>query len=72
MVSLDFRDADLQDVLRLITKKSGLNVIMNPADVRGKVTLRLENVRLGVALDEILRVNDLARMPAPKTISCAL
>lgn len=63
LVSLDFRDADLQDVLRLITKKSGLNVIMNPADVRGKVTLRLENVRLGVALDEILRVNGLARLP---------
>jgi len=60
MEVIDFRDEDLQDVLRLIATKSRLNIIMRPEGVQGKVTLHLENVRLGVALENILRSNDLA------------
>lgn len=60
MQVLDFRDAELQDVIRLIAAKSGLNIIMSPEGVDGKVTLHLENVRLGVALNNILRINNLA------------
>lgn len=59
-VTLNFRDAALQDVLRLIAVKSNLNIIMNPQQVQGNVTFRLENVKLGVALRNILRVNGLA------------
>ncbi len=62
-VTLNFREADLQDILRLIAVKSKLNIIMNPSQVSGKVTLRLENVKLGVALNNILRVNGLAYIP---------
>lgn len=57
---LDFRDAELQDILRLIAAKSKLNIIMNPQGVSGKITLHLEDVRLGVALDNILKINGLA------------
>ena len=57
---LDFRDAELQDILRLIAAKSRLNIIMNPQGVKGKVTLHLENVKLGTALDNILKINGLA------------
>lgn len=59
MEVLDFRDAELQDVIRLIAAKSGLNILMNPAIVQGKVTIHLENVQLGVALDNILRIQKL-------------
>jgi type II secretory pathway component GspD/PulD (secretin) len=59
MEVLDFRDAELQDVVRLIAAKSGLNILMNPAIVQGKVTIHLENVQLGVALDNILRIQKL-------------
>ena len=57
---MDFRDEDLQDVLRLIAAKSRLNIIMKPGGVQGKVTLHLENVKLGVALENILKTNGLA------------
>jgi type IV pilus assembly protein PilQ len=60
MMLLDFRGTELQDVLRAIAAKSGLNIIMNPEGVAGKVTLHLENIKLGVALEQILAVNGLA------------
>ncbi|HUT24255.1 MAG TPA: secretin N-terminal domain-containing protein [Sumerlaeia bacterium] len=60
MMLLDFRGTELQDVLRAIAAKSGLNIIMNPEGVSGKVTLHLENIRLGIALEQILAVNNLA------------
>jgi type IV pilus secretin PilQ/predicted competence protein len=59
MEVLDFRDADLQDVIRLIAAKANINILMNPVEVKGKVTLHLENVRLGVALHNILRTQGL-------------
>ena len=63
---IDFRDTELQDVLRIIAAKSRLNIIMAPEGVSGKVTLHLENVRLGVALNHILRTNDLAYVVEPE------
>ncbi|MCD6385244.1 secretin and TonB N-terminal domain-containing protein, partial [Candidatus Sumerlaeota bacterium] len=58
-VTLVFKDADLQDVIRLIAKKTGINVIMSKKVVRGTVTVHLEDVPLGVALDVILKTNGL-------------
>lgn len=60
LVTLDFKDADLQNVIRLIAAKTNLNIIMSQKDVKGVITLHLENVKLGIALDSILRSNDLA------------
>jgi len=60
LVTMDFKNADLQDVIRLVSARTGLNVLMSPGDVRGQVTLHLENIPLGPAFDSILKTNRLA------------
>ncbi len=57
-ISLDFRDGDLQDIFRLFSDISGLNVVVNPG-VSGKVTLKLNEVPWGRALELILKTNGL-------------
>jgi type IV pilus assembly protein PilQ len=52
-ISLDFKDVDIDDVLRLIAEVSDLNIIAGD-DVVGKVTLRLVDVPWDQALDVIL------------------
>lgn len=59
-VTLSFKDADLQNVLRIISRKTGLNIIMSQKDVKGTVTVHLEDVPLGAALDSILKTNGLS------------
>jgi len=53
-ISLDFKDADIQNVLRLIAEVSGKNIVISDA-VQGKVTIRLMNVPWDMALDVILK-----------------
>jgi type IV pilus assembly protein PilQ len=57
-ISLDFKDGDLQDIFRLFSDLSGLNVVVNPG-VSGKVTLKLSEVPWGRALELILKTNGL-------------
>ncbi len=57
-ISLDFKDGDLQDIFRLFSDISGLNVVVNPG-VAGKVTLKLNEVPWGRALELILKTNNL-------------
>ncbi len=57
-VSLDFKDADISNVLRLLAEVSKLNIIATD-DVRGKVTIRLFEVPWDQALDIILQVLNL-------------
>ena len=57
-ISLDFKDGDLQDIFRLFSDISGLNVVVNPG-VTGKVTLKLNEVPWGRALELILKTNAL-------------
>ncbi len=52
-ISLDFKDVDIQDVLRLIADVSDLNVIAGD-EVTGTVTIRLVDVPWDQALDVIL------------------
>jgi type IV pilus assembly protein PilQ len=52
-ISLDFKDVDINDVLRLIAEVSDLNIIAAD-DVDGKVTIRLVDVPWDQALDVIL------------------
>ncbi|MEW5895484.1 MAG: type IV pilus secretin PilQ [Candidatus Omnitrophota bacterium] len=54
MVSLDFRDADIKDVLRILSLKSGVNIVAGP-EVTGLVTIQLENVSWQRALDVVLQ-----------------
>lgn len=52
-VTFDFKDADIQNVLKIISYKSGVNIISSP-DVTGAVTIRLVDVPWEKALDAIL------------------
>lgn len=60
MITLELKDAPMQDVIRLIARRANLNIIMNQNQVQGTVTVKLDNVPLGTALDAILKTNDLA------------
>ncbi len=57
-ISLDLKDADLRDVLKAFAKIGRFNLAVDP-EVRGSVTVRLENVPWDQALDVILRMNAL-------------
>jgi type IV pilus assembly protein PilQ len=57
-ISLDFKDADIQNVLRILADVSGLNVITTE-DVQGKITMRLVDVPWDQALDAILKARGL-------------
>jgi len=57
-ISLDFKDADIKNVLRLIAEVSDLNIITGD-DVGGKVTMRLVDVPWDQALDVILQSRSL-------------
>src|SRR5262249_11360346 len=58
--SLDFKDADIQNVLRVLADVSGLNIIATD-DVQGKVTLHLTDVPWDQAFDLVLRTNRLEK-----------
>ncbi len=60
-ISLDFKDADIQNVLRVLADVSGLNIIATD-DVKGKVTLHLTDVPWDQALDLVLRSNRLEKI----------
>ena len=53
-VSLDFRDADLRDVLRVLSEVSGLDFVLQPG-VSGRVSVRLTEIPWDRALELILR-----------------
>jgi type IV pilus assembly protein PilQ len=57
-VSLDLKDADLKDVLRTFAELEKFNIAIDP-EVRGSVTVRLENVPWDQALEVILAGNGL-------------
>jgi type IV pilus assembly protein PilQ len=57
-LSLDFKDADIKNILRLIAEVSNLNIITGD-DVTGKITMRLVDVPWDQALDVILQARSL-------------
>ena len=59
-ISLDFKNADVHDVLRILADVSGLNIIATD-DVKARVTLRLVEVSWDQALDVILQANGLEK-----------
>ncbi len=59
-VSLDFKDADIKNILRLIAEVSNLNII-TADDVQGKITMRLVDVPWDQALDVILQSRSLGK-----------
>lgn len=59
-ISLDLKDADIQNVLRLLADVSQLNIVAGE-DVKGRVTLKLKNVPWDQALDIILASKQLGK-----------
>jgi type IV pilus assembly protein PilQ len=57
-ISMDFKDADVTNVFRIIAEVSNLNII-TADDVKGKVSLRLVNVPWDQALEIVLRSKSL-------------
>ncbi len=59
-LSLDFKDADIKNVFRLLADVSGLNIVVTN-DVNRKVTLRLVEVPWDQALDLLIDTNGLGK-----------
>jgi len=57
-MSLDFQDASITSVLRLIADTAGINMVFGK-DVDGKVTMQLKNIPWDQALDIVLKTNSL-------------
>lgn len=55
-VSLDFKDADIHNVLKIIAHKAGVNIVPT-ADVMGTISIKLTDVPWDRALDIILKTN---------------
>ncbi len=60
-ISMDFKDADIHNVLRMISEVAKLNIITSD-DVSGKVTITLRNVPWDQALDIILKTKHLGKV----------
>jgi len=60
-ISLDFQDAEVSNILRLIADVSNLNMVVGE-EVKGKVTLKLFNVPWDQALDIVLKSKGLGQM----------
>lgn len=69
-ISLDFQNADIHNVLRIIADVSGLNIVTSD-DVTGTITIRLKDVPWDQALDVILESKDLGKMAVGNVVRIA-
>lgn len=60
-IDLDFKDADLHNILRLISEVGSVNIVTSDK-VSGRVTIRMKNVPWDHALDVILRAKGLGQV----------
>jgi len=58
-VTLDFKEADIRNVLKIISYKAGVNIVTTP-EVMGNVTIRLVDVPWQEALEVILKTSGFA------------
>ncbi len=57
-ISMDFKDADLANIFRIVAEVSNLNIITTD-DVKGRISVRLVNVPWDQALDIVLKAKSL-------------
>ena len=69
-LSLDFKDADIKNILRLIAEVSNLNIIVAD-EVVGKITMRLVDVPWDQALELILKTKNLDKRQAGNVVRIA-
>lgn len=67
-ISLDFKNADIHDVFRILADVSGLNIVTTD-DVKARVTLRLVEVPWDQALDVVLQANGLEKTQVGNVIT---
>lgn len=60
LISMDFQDASMKDILKLLSLQSGLNFVASQAVQDRTVTLYLDNVPLKDAMDKIFKANNLS------------
>jgi len=60
IIDLDFQDADIKSVLRLMAESGNVSIVSSE-DVKGTITLSMKNVPWKQALDTILDINSLAK-----------
>jgi type IV pilus assembly protein PilQ len=68
LITLDFQDADIKTVLRLMAEYGNISIISGD-DVKGKVTLTIKNTPWEQALDSILDIQGLAKKQIGDVIS---
>ncbi len=68
IISLDFQDADIKSVLRLMAEYGNMSIISGE-DVKGTVSLTMKNVPWTQALDSILDVKGLTKKQMGDVIS---
>ena len=68
LITLDFQDADIKTVLRLMAEYGNTNIVSGD-DVKGKVTLTIKNVPWEQALDSILDIHGLTKKQMGDVIS---
>ena len=65
--TLELQDADIRDVLQLISIRSGVNIIYG-ADVTGEVTISLRDVPIDQAFKTILSLKGLTYIPVAENV----
>jgi type IV pilus assembly protein PilQ len=61
LISLDFKDADVVNLLRILAAESGRNIVIGE-DVKGRMSISLHNVPWDQALDTILEARGLVKI----------
>src|SRR6059036_270469 len=61
LISFDFKDADVVNLLRILAAESNKNVVIGD-DVKGKMSITLKNVPWELALDTILETRGLRKV----------
>jgi type IV pilus assembly protein PilQ len=61
LISLDFKDADVVNLLRILAAESGRNIVVGE-DVKGKMSISLRNVPWEQALETILETRGLQKV----------
>ncbi len=67
-ISIDFQDANIKSVLRLLAELSKVNIVSGD-DVKGNVTIRMKDVPWEQALDTILAITGLTKRQAGNVIT---
>jgi type IV pilus assembly protein PilQ len=70
LITLDFKEADIRDVLKVISYKSGMNIVASP-EVTGTVNVRIADVPWERAMDVILKTYGYAYDKQDKIIMVA-